>query len=68
MVTVAEAIAAVDRTRPKRGQSHCRRSRADVAGAECNEGRSVFREGGCACAASEVLGTARRNEYGAALA
>ena len=53
-----------------RGQSHRGRNRAEVAGAGCGESGSVFRARarGRASAASKILGTARRNEHGAALA
>ena len=53
-----------------RGASRCWRGRAQVAVAGRCEGGSVFRActRGRTSAASQVLGTARRNEHGAALA
>src|SRR5215467_7153403 len=53
-----------------RGQSYRRKNRADVAGAECGEGASVFRARtrNCWPTTSEILGASRRHEPRAALA
>ena len=53
-----------------RGASHCRGNRTQVARAGYGKSRKVFRSRTrCrASAASKILGTARRDEHGAALA
>ena len=53
-----------------RGQSHRRRNRTQVARAGCGKSRSVFRARarGSASTASQILGAARSDEHGAALA
>src|SRR5262245_18715829 len=68
---IAEAIAAAETAKERWcGQSHCRGNRTTLAGAGCGENRTVFRARarGCEGAASEVLGIARGDEHGAALA
>ena len=73
-VALDEAFTAVETTKEKmvRGRSppDSRRNRVDVAGAGRGESGSLFRAraGGRPRAASEVLGTARGDEHGAALA
>src|SRR5262249_15308435 len=53
-----------------RGQSHCRENRTTLARSGCGESGRVFRARarGCEGAAGEVLGIARRDEHGAAVA
>ena len=71
---IGEAMTAVEINQGKlvrsRHPSHCRRNRAQVAQAGCRESGSLFRACalGCASAASQVLGTPRHHEHGAALA
>ena len=71
---IGEAMTAVETTKETmvrgRGQSNRRGSRTDVAGTGCREGGSIFRARARsrASAAGKVLGTARGDEHGAALA
>ena len=71
---VGEAMTAIETTEESmvrgRGQSHCRRNRADVAEAGCCESGSVFRARPRRRppTTSQILGTPRRNEPRASLA
>ena len=72
---IGEAMTAVESTKERWCEAEINRvagekNSSQVAGTGCGEGGSVFRARarGCACAASKVLGAARRNEHGAALA
>ena len=71
---IGEAMTAVETTKERWCEAEIHRIAGEIAlkspRAGCGESGSVFRAcaRGCACAAGKVLGTARGDEHGAALA
>ena len=71
---IGEAMAAMETAKERWCEAEVNRIAGEialqVAGARCGKSGSLFRARArsCASAASKILGTARRNEYGAAVA